>query len=287
MGGQLKCFFSLTSFSLSVRAKVLMYYRQYTNNDMDSFSSKVDSLNEYLRSHAPLVIALSGGTDSQTLLAFAKKADIDVTAVCVDTGLQSAEELRAAETFAQEHEIPYTILSSDFFAVPEIVRNLPDRCYHCKHHMMTLITEWATEHGYSYVADGTHADDDPTLRPGMKALKELRILSPFAECDIGRDTILKLAERLHVTIRPPSSCLATRVPTNMKLTPSILQNIENAESLLQKQLSGKIRVRVLTGSGAQAEIETEDPKIFLRNDCIELVKKCGFDTVAVRHLRGS
>lgn len=261
-----------------------MYYRQYINNDMDGLSSKVNSLNECLRSHAPLVIALSGGTDSQTLLALAKKAEISVAAVCVETGLQSAEELVATETFAQEQEIPYTILSSDFLAIPEIAANLPDRCYHCKHHMMSMITEWARDHGYSFVADGTHADDDPSLRPGMKALEELTIISPFVACGFSRDTIRKLAGKLHVTIRPPTSCLATRIPVGTKLTPSMLQNIEKAESLLQKKLSGKIRVRVLTGNGAQAEIETEDPEIFLWNDCIELVKKCGFDCVTVRYL---
>ena len=261
-----------------------MYYRQYINNDMDGLISKVDVLNEYLRSHTPLVIALSGGTDSQTLLAIAKQTKINVAAVYVDNGLQAAEELKAAETFAREHEIPYTILSSDFLAIPEIAGNLPDRCYHCKHHMMTMITEWATDHGYPYVADGTHIDDDSSRRPGMKALKELHILSPFAACDIGRETIQILAEQLHVTIRSPSSCLATRVPINMKLTPTILQNIERAESLIQQKLSGKIRVRVLTGSGTQAEIETEDPEIFIRDDCITTVQKCGFDVVTVRYI---
>jgi len=251
---------------------------------MDRLSSKVDSLNEYLHSHEPLVIALSGGTDSQTLLAIAKKSGIKVAAVCVDTGLQSKEELQAAETFAQEHNIPYTILTSDFLAFPEIAGNLPDRCYHCKHHMMTMIREWATEHESPHVADGSHTDDDPTLRPGIKALKELHILSPFAACDIDRETIHELAEQLHIPIRPPSSCLATRVSTNMKLTPTILQNIEKAESLLQEKLSGKIRVRVLNGNFAQAEIETDDPKIFIRNDCIDLVKKCGFEDVTVRYI---
>lgn len=251
---------------------------------MDGLSSKVDSLNEYLRSHAPLVIALSGGTDSQTLLALAKKADISVAAVCVDTGLQPAEELLAAEKYAEEQEIPYIKISSDFLAIPEIVANHSDRCYHCKHHMMTMITEWATDHGYSSVADGSHADDDPSLRPGMKALEDLNVISPFATCGIGRDTIRVLAGKVNVTIRPPSSCLATRIPVGTKLTPQLLHSIEKAESLLQKKLSGKIRVRILTDSDARAEIETEDPEIFLWNDCIERVKKCGFDSVTVRYL---
>jgi len=150
--------------------------------------------------------------------------------------------------------------------------------------MMTMITKWATDNGYSYVADGSHTDDDPLLRPGIKALQELHILSPFKACDIERETIHKRAEQLHIITYPPSSCLATRVSTGVKLTPTILLNIEKAESLLRKKLSGKIRVRILTGNDTQAEIETEDPKIFLMDDSVALVKNCGFDVVTVRYI---
>jgi uncharacterized protein len=212
-----------------------------------------ECLRAYLAAHTPLVVALSGGTDSAALLAAAVRAGAAVAAVTVETGLAPSGEAAQAAEIAAALGVEHTLLHVDMLAVEAVRFNAPDRCYLCKRRMMEEVVEWARSHGYAFVADGTHADDDPGDRPGVLALRELGVVSPFAACGMGKEEIVALARAWGIPIRPSSSCLATRLPDGAEVTPAALQQIDAAEAILREEVLGRVRVRI-TGRSARVEV---------------------------------
>ncbi len=164
-------------------------------------------------------------------------------------------------------------------SIPEVRENLPNRCYVCKREMMQAIIREAEHYGYPVVADGTHAGDLPEDRPGMTALRELGIVSPFAEAGMGKDDIVALAADLEIPVRPPSSCLATRIPAGLPLTRECLEMAGRAEALLRGVVTGMLRVRCVD---LRAFIEADPSEHPLIIPLLPEIKRLGFtDAVLV------
>jgi uncharacterized protein len=233
----------------------------------------------YLKNREPVVVALSGGTDSTVLLACAKFDGVQVAAVTVDTGLNPAGELEDAENIAAELSVPFHVIREDMLDYPEIEKNAQNRCYICKRHMMEAVIRWAEKSRYKMVADGTNADDDPEDRPGIAALEELGITSPFRECGIGKAEIATLARELGVEGTPSSSCMATRFPENTPVTKENVNRVREAEALLRNAgVAGRLRVRFLKGS---VRIEAEPSQYQKILPVIDQIKDIGFLDVQV------
>ncbi|QYZ79909.1 TIGR00268 family protein [Methanofollis formosanus] len=238
-----------------------------------------DCLLTYLRTHAPLVVALSGGTDSAVLLAAAVRAGVEVAAVTVDTGLVPPEEVAVAARVARTLRVRHETLAVEMLAREAVRENTPERCYVCKRVMMERVIAWAEAHGYRYVVDGTHAGDDPAGRPGVRALAELGVLSPFAACDIGREELLALADAWGVEVRPSSSCMATRIPTGTVVTVEAMRRAHEAEEFLRRAgIPGRIRVRV---AGRSAKVEVPAGYEEQARTLVAGVRAVGFDEVEV------
>ena len=235
-------------------------------------------LMEILKAHEPVAIALSGGTDSMVLLAFAVHHGVKVSAVSADTELNPAGELIRAAEIAGSLGVPHKILPTDVLSIPEVRNNSGTRCYLCKKAMMGKLQRWALESGYLHVADGTHADDDPAGRPGMKALTELGIISPFAECGIGKEMINTLAGELDVPLISSSSCLATRFPEDECLTEEKLEKIRSAEEILGRHITGRLRVRYLNNT---AIIEILQDEYNTAKKYADQLTDLGFDKVEI------
>jgi pyridinium-3,5-biscarboxylic acid mononucleotide sulfurtransferase len=235
-------------------------------------------LDRVLKSYEPLAIALSGGTDSSVLLAYAHRHGIRVMGISVDTGLTPPGELDAARGLAARLGVPHRTVALDALGIPAVMENRPDRCFVCKRAMMEAVVAEAERHGYRTVADGTHAGDRPEMRPGMRALAELGIVSPFAECAMGKEDIERLAGDLGVAVRPPSACLATRIPTGEHVTRECLKRVGEAEALLAREIPGTIRVRCI---GRRAYIEA-DPACHRRLErLVDEVKALGFEDAVI------
>ena len=104
--------------------------------------------------------AFSGGTDSAFLLWAAKHCGCDIRAYYVKTAFQPDFELADARRLCRELSIPLTVLEADILAVPGAAANGPDRCYHCKRALFSLLREAARRDGYDLLLDGTNASDD-------------------------------------------------------------------------------------------------------------------------------
>ena len=241
--------------------------------------TRVRGLGALLRSYESVAVALSGGTDSSVLLAFARHHGVQAIAISVDTGLTPPGELAAARRLSERLGIAHVVVPLDMFEIPAVRENRPERCYVCKRALMEAVVTEARRQGCRTVVDGTHADDRPAARPGMRALSELGIRSPFAECGMGKAEIEALAEELGVPIRPPSACLATRIPTGEPVTRECLALVAAAESLLAREIPGTIRVRCI--GGAQAVIEADPAHRRRLEELLGAVKELGFEDVAI------
>jgi len=233
-----------------------------------------------LKSYEPIAVALSGGTDSSVLLAYASRHNIRAIAISVDTGLTPPGELAAARELSERLGVPHVVITLDLLDIPAVRENRPDRCYVCKRTMMAAVVREAERLGCRTVIDGTHADDRSTARPGMRALSELGIRSPFAECGMGKADVEALAGELDIPVRPPSACLATRIPTGEPVSRECLELVAAAETLLAREIPGIIRVRC-TGGHARACIEA-DPACRRRlEELLGAVKELGFEDVEI------
>lgn len=200
----------------------------------------------FFKKYNSAAIAFSGGVDSAFLLYCAKKCGVDVTAYYVNSAFQPQFEFEDAKRIASELEIPLKIIEANILDYDEVRRNDPLRCYYCKRRIFSQIKAQAKSDGYSVILDGTNASDDSGDRPGMKALEELKVLSPLRLCGYTKDEIRKQAKNagLFVWNKPAYACLATRIKPNEEITPNALNFVEKAEIFMMNLGFKNIRVRV-------------------------------------------
>jgi len=212
-------------------------------------------LREFFERHPKVAIAFSGGTDSAFLLYSASKYAEDVHAYFVKAQFQPDFELDDARRLAEELGVPLTVIPGDVFANPDVVRNDRLRCYYCKRANFSSILEHAVKDGYELVLDGTNASDDPSDRPGMRAIEELGVLSPLKECGLSKDEVRRLSREagLFTADKPSYSCLATRIPTDTPIDPESLRLVESGEIALFDLGFSDLRVRKI-GSTAKIQL---------------------------------
>ena len=112
-------------------------------------------------------------------------------------------------------------------------------------------------------------------------MSELGIRSPFAECGMGKEDIEALADELGVSVRPPSACLATRIPPGDTVTRECLALVAAAEALLAQEIPGVVRVRCTGGGHARASIEADPAHHRRLERLLGAVKELGFSDVAI------
>ena len=207
------------------------------------------TLEKFFRENPRAAVAFSGGVDSAYLLWAARQCGADIRAYYVKTQFQPAFELADAQRLAQEIGVPMTVLRQDVLASEAVAQNPADRCYYCKQGIFTGILQAAAADGYTLVLDGTNASDDADDRPGMRALRELRVRSPLRECGLSKDEIRARSRQagLFTWNKPAYACLATRIPTGQRITAELLGKIERAEDFLFSLGFTDFRVRILSG----------------------------------------
>jgi len=241
-----------------------------------------ERLKSYLAEHAPLVILYSGGVDSTLLCALALEARVQAVALTVDTGLLGEGELEEARRTARELGIEHVVKEVDILSSPSpVAQNPRDRCYHCKlaiiHSARALYTTWN-------MVEGTNASDLSQPRPGIRALREHGVLSPYLEMGITKDEIRRMAEDmgLRCASKPSSACLATRIPYGEPITSEKIERIRRAEGELRRMGFLQLRVRA-HGDVARIEVPIEDLTRALehRERIAKALRKLGFSYITL------
>ena len=215
-------------------------------------------LREFFARYPRCALAFSGGTDSALLLYEARRLGADVRAYFVRGPFQPRFELEDARRLAAELGAELSVLELDVLSLPEVAKNGPDRCYHCKRAIFSAIARRAAADGYGVVIDGTNASDRSDDRPGMRAMGELGVLSPLRICGISKCRVRELSREagLFTAEKPSYACLATRIPTGVAITRGALERVERAEDALRALGFSDLRVR-LTGDSARLELPEE------------------------------
>ncbi len=213
-----------------------------------------DALADFFKTQKKAALAFSGGTDSSYLLYAALENGCDVKAYYVRGAFQPQFEYEDAVKLAETLRAPLRVIETDVFANPAIVKNDARRCYYCKQAVFSAICAAAKADGYAVVMDGTNATDEAADRPGMQALKEMHILSPLRLCGIGKAEVRRRSKEAGLATwdKPAYSCLATRIQTDVSITPEALEKVEKSEMFLFSLGFSDFRVRT---DGRDAKLE--------------------------------
>ena len=194
-----------------------------------------------------VIVAFSGGVDSALVLkaaydALGRENALAVTAVSPSL---ARRELKGAEKTAQEIGAPHRIIETREMENPSYSRNEPDRCYHCKTELYSVLSRLRKEENYPFVLNGANSDDRGDHRPGMKAALENGVRSPLLEANLGKKEIRAIARELGLSVheKPASPCLSSRIPYYRNVTLKKLRQIEEAENFLRDRGFREFRVR--------------------------------------------
>ena len=254
---------------------------------MDQLHEKYNSLQSRLLELGSLAVAFSGGVDSTFLLQVAHDVLGDrALAVTAAPPFVPVREQKEASDFCREAGIRQIVIPPEALNIDSIRHNPPDRCYHCKRLIFGKIIEAAQQNGIPYVAEGSNTDDTGDYRPGMRAIRELGVLSPLLDAGLTKSDIRSLSKELDLPTwdKPSFACLASRFVYGEAITDERLAMVDRAEQLLLDLGFRQFRVRI-HGDLARIEILPADFTKIMAADCRKKVysklKAYGFSYVTL------
>jgi len=213
---------------------------------MIEVESKEHRLEEQLKTVRSLLVAYSGGVDSAYLAYAAHRAlGHRMLAVTALSASYSARDREEAEKCVARFKLPHEFIETDELSSAAYRANNPDRCYFCKDELFEKLDELAERRGFSAVAYGVNLDDQGDWRPGQRAAREHRVLTPLVDAQLTKADIRELARRagLPVWDRPASACLSSRIAYGIEVTPERLAVVEKGEEALRSLGFRQFRVR--------------------------------------------
>ncbi len=257
---------------------------------MGSYEEKREVLLGRIAEYAleDMIIAFSGGVDSSLLLKLACDAVVKtgkkVYGILLHTMLHPKAELEEAESVAMEAGALFRVLRIDELEGAGIEENPVDRCYRCKRYLFRELQKEAELLGVSRILEGTNKDDLHVYRPGIRAVRELGIVSPLADAGLTKDDVRRLAGEYGISVsgKPSTPCLATRFPYGVRLTYEAMRKVEQGESYLRSLGLGNVRLRV-HGNLARLEVDTDDIGRVTerREDIAGYLKNLGYNYVTL------
>lgn len=266
--------------------KMVLLGEAYLPLGCDQMFYKLEELKNWFKDKEKLALAFSGGVDSALLLKVASMVlGQKLLAVTIHSPLNKGSELKIASQLAQQLGIEHEIMYINDLEIPEIANNESERCYYCKKNRFKQMISLVEKKGIKCIIEGSNIDDLKDYRPGLKAIKELKIRSPLQEIAFTKEEIRNLARYLDLPVwdKPSEPCLATRFPVGTQLSIEKLKRIEKSEEDVKKILNIEIlRIRDCNNL-AKLEVLNEDIKLLLqeKTKITEDLRKKGFRDIIV------
>jgi uncharacterized protein len=223
------------------------------------------NLQDYLRRPRRALLLFSGGVDSSLLLAAAARTLGPGFCALTFAGPHIVPgELAAAWTLARRLGVRHLVRSFDPLTIPDFRENTRRRCYACKRAIITQAWKVARQQGAEVLWDGTNLDDLGDFRPGLKAARELGVVSPLLEAGLNKAAIRALSRDLDLPWQKPAqSCLATRFPYGTELSREALGRVGQGEAWLRRRGFTHVRLRTPEAAAARLELSPEEWPAFL------------------------
>lgn len=249
--------------------------------------AKYDALQADIRSLGRVIVAYSGGVDSTFLARVAHDVlgDNALAVTAVSESL-SEDEIEPAREAARRMGIAHREVRTREMENPAYVANNPDRCYHCKSELFSVLADIARAEGYDAILVGYIADDRGDWRPGVQAGRDWGVRAPLMDVDLGKAEIRELSRALGLPTadKPALACLASRFPYGTPIQLQGLKHIDRGERLLRELGFSQCRVRHHSEL-ARVEVPAEelsrlaDPE--LRAAIVRGLKALGYTWVTV------
>jgi pyridinium-3,5-biscarboxylic acid mononucleotide sulfurtransferase len=215
-------------------------------SSVSNLELKHQALEQELKGVPSLIVAYSGGVDSAYLAYAAHKILRDrMIALTALSASYSRRDREEAEKCARQFNFPHEFIETQELSNSAYRANNPDRCYFCKDELFDKLDDLAKRRGYAAVAYGVNVDDQGDWRPGQRAAREHKILTPLLGAGLTKAEIRELARQagLPVWDRPASACLSSRIAYGLEVTPERLRVVEQGEEALRAQGFRQFRVR--------------------------------------------
>ncbi len=222
-----------------------------------------------------IIVAFSGGVDSSLLSYLSKKYAKDTLLITERSILYPEEEIELSDSFAKKHNISHVIIERNPLNNEKFKLNPPNRCYICKKGLYNEIIKIKDNQHFDIILDGSNLDDLNDYRPGMQALEELGIFTPYIEFKINKQEIREICKffGLDVQSKPSMACFSSRIPYNQVISEKKLDLIREGERFLKQTFNLKqLRVRLHDENLARIEFLKSDLPRILTDVNLEKIK---------------
>lgn len=222
------------------------------NSEMED---QVQKLKQWFEACEGTITAFSGGIDSAVVLYVSHLflGPRAIGCISISPSLKRKDYAEAID-FCEQYGIQLEIIETREIEDENYLSNPANRCYFCKSHLYSDLSLMQKKYPGYLILNGTNHDDFSDYRPGLQAASEHQIRSPLADCGLTKKDVRALGRHFGLPNwnKPASPCLSSRVPYGDFITPRKLQQIEEAESILNTLGFTDVRVRHY---GDEAKIE--------------------------------
>ncbi len=256
-------------------------------NDLSpKLQNKLSILEQWFSKRKGSIVAFSGGIDSTLVLFLARKFQGKQNAVGVISNSESLKikDFELAKEFCKTFDINLEIIKTMELVDERYYQNPVNRCYFCKEHLFHDLQSIKEKYPDFDVLSGTNYDDLGDYRPGLQAAAKYKVLSPMVDCNLSKDELRQIAKYFELPNwdKPASPCLSSRIPYNHQITREKLQQVEDAENILNDFGFKDVRVRHY-GTYGQIEVKKEELEklLLVENEVIDKIRNVGFSELKI------
>jgi uncharacterized protein len=195
-------------------------------------------------------------------------------------------ETAYALRWARRQGLEARVMDLDPLALPEVAAGDRERCYACKSFLFRRIAGCAR----GALCDGSNASDAEQFRPGLRALRELGVLSPLAEAGLTKDDIRRIGRQtgLEWPDQQSRACLLTRLPYGMPPERGLLDRLAEGERVVEGILhqaglaDAPFRLRIRDTDSYELHVAVASLPVHVIEQLIGTLHGVGFPSSRVR-----